>query len=282
MGDDHKQVKAQKLVLATSSDYFREIFKNNEQVNIVICLQGMDSVTIDHLLEYIYYGEVQLYQENLDNFLEMARRLKLEGLTNNKQAEDMDDIEFKYFGEDVAGHDIIDDSNECEARTAQINSAGQKIRGKDLDWKSKITFPSAHLHHDSSLYKELKTSFTLKRAQDTEYGVVHKYICKYAQKTRYLKCNYQIKVVFPSKDLDAIVEDCNSHEHILRDDYVESNQVYRWGSSATEIIVLGIKSGASPKVIFRNMRDKGCFQSVPEPTSQQLYNKIANLKKVLN
>ena len=151
-----------------------------------------------------------------------------------------------------------------------------------MNWRSKITFPSPQLYHDSSLYKELKNSFTLKRNQDTDYGVVHKYVCKYAQKTRYHKCNYQIKVVFPCKDLDVIVEDCDSHEHILKDDYVDSNQVYRWGSLATEIIVLGLKSGASPKVILRNMREKGCFQSVPEPTKQQLYNKIANLKKALN
>ena len=194
----------------------------------------------------------------------------------------MDNIQFQYFGEDEDVDDLIDGSNDSsESRTARVNSAGQKIRGKDLNWRSKITFPSPQLYHDSSLYKELKNSFTLKRNQDTDYGVVHKYVCKYAQKTRYHKCNYQIKVVFPCKDLDVIVEDCDSHEHILKDDYVESNQVYRWGSSATEIIVLGIKSGASPKVILRNMRENGCFQTVPEPTSQQLYNKIANMKKVL-
>ena len=50
-----------------------------------------------------------------------------------------------------------------------------------------------------------------------------------------------------------------------------------------ETIVFGIKSGASPKVILRKrMREKGCFQSVPEPSMQQLYNKIANMKKILN
>ena len=91
VGDDHKQVKAQKLVLSTSSDYFREIFKNNNQTNIVLCLQGMDSVSLKHVLDYIYNGEVQLYQENIDKFLEIAQRLKLEGLMNDKQAEDLND-----------------------------------------------------------------------------------------------------------------------------------------------------------------------------------------------
>ena len=49
-------------------------------------------------------------------------------------------------------------------------------------------------------------------------------ICKYAHKTRYHECLYQIKAVFPSKDLDVIVEGCNSHDHTYPDDYVESNQ----------------------------------------------------------
>ena len=79
----------------------------------------------------------------------------------------------------------IDDQIESEQRTSRINSAGQKIRGKDLNWRSKITFSSAQLYYDSSLFKELKTSFTLKRNQEADYGVVHKYICN---KTK-INCN---------------------------------------------------------------------------------------------
>ena len=196
----------------------------------------------------------------------------------------MANIEFHYFGEEEEGSENadIDDPVDSEPRTTRTNSAGQKIRGKDLNWRSKMKFSSAQLYHDSSLFKELKENFTLKRNQEADYGVVHKYICKFAQKTRYHKCDYQIKVVFPSKDLDVIVEECNAHEHILKDDYVDSNQVYRWSPLATEIIVFGIKSGASPKVILRNMREKGCFTTTPEPSMQQLYNKIANMKKILN
>ena len=41
---------------------------------------------------------------------------------------------------------------------------------------------------------------------------------------RYHECLYQIKAVFPCKDLDVTVEGCNSHDHTYPDDYVESNQ----------------------------------------------------------
>ena len=45
---------------------------------------------------------------------------------------------------------------------------------------------------------------------------------------------------------------------------------------------MGIKNGATPKVILRNMRDKNYFTSSAEPTMMQLYNKISHFKKIMN
>ena len=45
---------------------------------------------------------------------------------------------------------------------------------------------------------------------------------------------------------------------------------------------MGIKNGATPKVILQNMRDKNCFTSSVEPTMMQLYNKISHFKKIMN
>ena len=40
------------------------------------------------ILDYIYQGEVQIYQEHLDSFLEVAQKLKIEGLINATDGED--------------------------------------------------------------------------------------------------------------------------------------------------------------------------------------------------
>ena len=42
-------------------------------------------------MDYIYNGEVQLYQEKLDNFLSIAQRLKLEGLMGNNDGDSQPD-----------------------------------------------------------------------------------------------------------------------------------------------------------------------------------------------
>ena len=80
VSDDDCQVKAHKLVLSASSSYFKKIFMKNNQSNILLCLEGTTKNDLQNILAYIYHGEVQIFQDDLDRFLAIAQRLKLEGL----------------------------------------------------------------------------------------------------------------------------------------------------------------------------------------------------------
>ena len=89
VSDDHKQFSAHKLVLSACSEYFKDIFKQNNKPNAhpLLCLDGVSSDDLKNIMDYIYNGEVQLYQEKLDNFLSIAQRLKLEGLIGNNDGD---------------------------------------------------------------------------------------------------------------------------------------------------------------------------------------------------
>ena len=95
VGDDHKQVSAHKLVLSACSEYFRNIFKNNANKNVhpLLCLDGMSSADLENIVEYIYNGEVKIYQDNLDRFLTIAQRFKLEGLLSSKEEPSQDHVQ---------------------------------------------------------------------------------------------------------------------------------------------------------------------------------------------
>ena len=56
------------------------IASKNKSQNLVICLEGVTSQDINNCLDYMYNGEVQMYQENLDKFLIIAQRFKIKGL----------------------------------------------------------------------------------------------------------------------------------------------------------------------------------------------------------
>ena len=80
VSDDQKMMSAHKLVLSASSPYFKHILTHNKHSHPLLCLDGVSSGELQFVLDYIYQGEVQIHQEQLDRFLEVAQRLKLEGL----------------------------------------------------------------------------------------------------------------------------------------------------------------------------------------------------------
>ena len=88
VGDDFKHVTAHKLVLSASSEYFKEVFSNSKkyfQSHALICLEGLNQSDLNNILDFIYHGEIQIYQHDLDRFLGIAERLKLEGLIGGEQ-----------------------------------------------------------------------------------------------------------------------------------------------------------------------------------------------------
>ena len=95
VSDDHLQVSAHKLVLSSCREYFKNILKVNKHSHPLLCLEGINSSELNTVLDYIYQGEIQIYQEHLDRFLAIAQRLKLDGLlnTNNENTKTEDKAE---------------------------------------------------------------------------------------------------------------------------------------------------------------------------------------------
>ena len=93
VSDDFKQIPAHKLVLSATSEYFKNILQETKQSQPLICLDGVNAEDLRNVLDYVYDGEVKIYQEDLDRFLSVAQRLKLEGLL----ADENGDSEEKYY-----------------------------------------------------------------------------------------------------------------------------------------------------------------------------------------
>ena len=83
VSDDFKHVQAHKLVLSACSEFFRNIFQHTSAgTQTLLCLDGVSSIDLQNVLDYVYNGEVKISQDALDRFLNVSQKLKLEGLTN--------------------------------------------------------------------------------------------------------------------------------------------------------------------------------------------------------
>ena len=93
VGDDELQLSAHKLVLSACSSLFKNILKKNLHTNSLIFLSGVSSNNLKNILDYVYCGEVQLFQEQVDSFLDIAKKLQISGLVPENENDQSSKIE---------------------------------------------------------------------------------------------------------------------------------------------------------------------------------------------
>ena len=78
--EDGQQVEAHKVILASSSPFFQKLLGRNKHPHPLIYMRGMKSEDLLAIVDFLYRGEANVFQENLDSFLAVAEELQLKGL----------------------------------------------------------------------------------------------------------------------------------------------------------------------------------------------------------
>ena len=81
--EDGKKVEAHKVILAASSPTFRTLLEGNKHPHPLIYMRGMKSNNLLAILDFLYRGEANVLQDDLDSFLALAEELQLKGLMGN-------------------------------------------------------------------------------------------------------------------------------------------------------------------------------------------------------
>ena len=82
---EREQLRAHKLIISACSPFFRNILHSNPHQNPLLYLKGIKSVDMKSLLDFMYLGEVSIYQEHLNSFLQVAEDLEIKGLTQRNE-----------------------------------------------------------------------------------------------------------------------------------------------------------------------------------------------------
>ena len=86
---DGYEIGAHKTIVSASSLFFREVIRKSKHPNPYIYLKGVSKETLEAILKFIYNGEVTARSANLENLVNVANELKIEGLMeeNSKKTE---------------------------------------------------------------------------------------------------------------------------------------------------------------------------------------------------
>ena len=103
--EDGQQFDVHKVILAASSPFFKNVLIRNKNSHPLIFMRGVKSENLVAIIDFLYCGEANVFQENLNSFLVMAEELQLKGLMRKPYN---DQIEEKEIVKTVAPTKILD------------------------------------------------------------------------------------------------------------------------------------------------------------------------------
>ena len=85
---DDGQLEAHKVVIAACSPFFRNVLKRNPHPHPLLYLKNLRYADLKAILNFMYHGEANVSQAELNTFLESAEDLRVKGLTQGVRPSD--------------------------------------------------------------------------------------------------------------------------------------------------------------------------------------------------
>jgi len=84
-----RSLQAHKVILSACSSFFKQMLRQQQSHNPAhphpyIYLRGVSYCDLSSVLDFMYHGEVNVAQEDLNSFLAVAEELQIKGLTNKE------------------------------------------------------------------------------------------------------------------------------------------------------------------------------------------------------
>jgi len=85
--EEGKVVQAHKVILSACSSFFRSVLEKHPHQHPLLYLRGVKYDDLVAILDFMYQGEVNVKQEEVNSFLAVAEDLNVKGLTHSKRSE---------------------------------------------------------------------------------------------------------------------------------------------------------------------------------------------------
>ena len=196
--EDGQQMEAHKFILASSSPFMMDILKRNKHSHPLIYMTGTNSKDLVAMLDFLYSGEANVDQQNLDTFLKLADELKLKGLTGLAESKDTEieklPVKFEDLTKpveiktDIAKH--VQETPANEDHPVKLKDLTEPVETKTQILEHAQEPPASEDHPCPSCGKSFPTEYRMKR-----------HIREVHNKERLYKCNECKKEFFKSSSL---------------------------------------------------------------------------------
>jgi len=145
---DDDQLQAHKVILSACSPFFRNILRRNKHDHPLLYLKGVKYADLVSVLNFMYQGQVNVAQEELNSFLAVAEELRVRGLSQNND----------QLGEKKTSStsQLIDSADHISAKPAMVKKQKQKPPSFPSDPKIQEINPvkSEPIHSETAVVEQ--------------------------------------------------------------------------------------------------------------------------------
>ena len=83
---EDEQIQAHKVILSACSPFFKNVLYRNHHHHPLLYLKGVSFRDMEAVITFMYHGEVNVAQDDLNSFLQVAEDLRIKGITSPKHS----------------------------------------------------------------------------------------------------------------------------------------------------------------------------------------------------
>jgi len=211
-------VRAHKLVLSACSPLFRIMLKKNSHPQPMIFLRGIRFPDMVAILNFMYHGEVNVNQEDLQNFLAAAEELRIKGLSEASSADSKLE-KLEHHAVPKMKQTPGSSHGQPPAKKPRESSPGNSPSSTPVSVKSPVT--GAEEDEADPPQLSVKREFTIKRGRETENGDRETEVEEEdSQQSNLLDClvqaqNFALQQAAGNKNFDSNISNF-SPQHIMQ------------------------------------------------------------------
>ena len=138
-----KQIKAHKVILSSSSEFFKNILTQNLHESPLIYLKDITYDNLQLIINFIYLGECEVSVMDVNGFIDVGKELQVEGLMEEEPEPEQE-------------HSEYEEATDPRNLRRHINSVHDGVRYECQQCDHKATDPSTLRRHIKSVHDSVR------------------------------------------------------------------------------------------------------------------------------
>ena len=132
--EDGQQIEAHTVVLISSSPFFKNLLSKNKHPRPLIYMRGVEFQHLSALVDFLYLGEANVLQDNIDSFLAIATELKLKGFSGDvEHQEDEKYVQPKRVKKEIKHEKILSSPTLVNQIEKTVGLSSNDLIDADMD-----------------------------------------------------------------------------------------------------------------------------------------------------